>query len=107
MGRKKIGRYLSRRITSTECNDTIIGNNILLLNREYKELVHEHLALFIYLGSYLCLGDHEHVPGPDSCERLPSIMGSSLGLHQWAACYQQVENVFLRKIVCATYDTGH
>ena len=37
-----------------------------------KELVHEHLALFIYLRTYLCLGDHEHVPGPDSCESLPS-----------------------------------
>ena len=48
-GRKKTGRYLCLRIISTECNDTIIGNNILLLNREFKELVHEHLALFIYL----------------------------------------------------------
>ena len=67
-GRKKTGRYLCLRIISTECNDTIIGNNILLLNREFKELVHEHLDLF----TYLCLGDHEHVPGSDSCERLPS-----------------------------------
>ena len=63
---------LSLPIIATECNDTIIGNNILLLNREFKELVHEHLALFIYLFTYLCLGDHEHVPGPDSCESLPS-----------------------------------
>ena len=67
-GRKKTGPYLCRRIILTECNDTIIGNNILLLNREFKELVHEHLALF----TYLCLGDHEHVPGLDSCESLPS-----------------------------------
>ena len=52
-GRKKTGRYLCLRIISTECNDTIIGNNILLLNREFKELVHEHLALFIYLLIYV------------------------------------------------------
>ena len=30
-----------------------IGKNILLLNREFKELVHEHLPLFIYLFIYL------------------------------------------------------
>ena len=57
-GRKKTGRYLCRRIISTECNDTVIGNNILLLNDEFKELVHEHLALFIYLfmfrGPWAC-----------------------------------------------------
>ena len=46
-------RYLSLRIISTKCNDTPIGNNILLLkfdfsNRKFKEPVHEHLALFIY-----------------------------------------------------------
>ena len=74
---KKIGRYLCLRIISTECNDTLIRNNTILLkfdfsNRKFKELVHEHLALFIYLFTYLCLGDHEHVPGPDSCESLPS-----------------------------------
>ena len=51
-GRKKTGRYLCLRIISTECNDTIIGNNILLLNREFKELVHEYLAL-IYLLIYV------------------------------------------------------
>ena len=43
----------SLRIISTECNDTIIGNNILLLNHEFKELVHEHLALFINLLIYV------------------------------------------------------
>ena len=53
VGRKKTGRYLCRRIISTECNDTIIGNNMLLLNREFKELVQEHLALLIYLLIYL------------------------------------------------------
>ena len=39
-------------------NNTIIGNNILMLkfvfsNHEFKELVHEHLALFIYLLIYV------------------------------------------------------
>jgi len=55
---KKTGRYLCLRIISTECNDTLIGNNILLLkfdfsNHEFKERVHEHLALFIYLLIYV------------------------------------------------------
>ena len=57
-GRKKIGRYLYLRIISTECNGTLIGNNILLLkidfsNHKFKELVYEHLALFIYLLIYV------------------------------------------------------
>ena len=52
-GRKKTGRYLCLRIISTECNNTNIGNKILLLNHEFKELVHEHLALFIYLLIYV------------------------------------------------------
>ena len=52
-GRNKTGRYLFLRIISTECNDTIIGNNILLLDHEFKELVHKHLALFIYLLIYV------------------------------------------------------
>ena len=51
--RKKTSRYLCLRIILTECNDTIIGNNILLLNHEFKELVHEHLALFINLLIYV------------------------------------------------------
>ena len=57
-GKKKTGRYLYLRIISTKCNDTIIGNNILLLkfdfsNCKFKELVDENLALFIYLLIYV------------------------------------------------------
>ena len=53
LGERRLVAIFFLGIISTECNDIIIGNNILLLNHEFKELVHEHLALFIYLLIYV------------------------------------------------------
>ena len=75
-----------------------------MLNREFKELVHEHLALFIYVyGTMNMYLGRIHVSASLPVNYGLLYWAFISGLHvinKWKMCS-------VRKIVCATYGTGH